>query len=239
VTIANTTMNTTPPGNANIAGGGITISPVGGAEVDATITGSQIQNARNNAIRVDTDDADADATISGNTIGTAGATGSGSLSANGLQLVANGTGRLDTLVSGNTIRQYTSSHGIVAQQSEGTPTLNATITGNTLTEPNAGAGGVLARAGVIAGDGGVMCLDIAGNNLGAAGSTDAAGSAFNDIRLEQGGTASMRFPGLGATSLTTYLQSRNTGSPSVSTTSTSAPATAFQSTTNPCPQPDL
>ena len=43
----------------------------------------------------------------------------------------------------------------------------------------------------------------------------------------------MVFPGSGATPLATYMSARNTGSPSVSTS-----GTGFQSTNNPCPQPD-
>jgi hypothetical protein len=251
VTIAGTSMNTTPVGNANVVGGGITISPAGAAVVDATINGNNIQNAKNRAIRVDTTGSSTgvdhlDATITDNTIGTPGTGRSGSFSSDGILLGANGTARVDALVTRNAIREWSNTHGIFIAQSGPSPTLNATITGNLLANPSAalgGAGGVMARAGVLGTDSGAVCLDLGDsdlanppdlrNDLGGAGTEN---GTFNDIRLEQGGTAVMRFPGLATTPLATYLSARNTGSPSVSTAATNA--SNFQSTNNPCPQPD-
>jgi hypothetical protein len=253
VSITGTQMSTTTAGDPNVAGGGITISPAGGAIVDATISGNNIQNSKNRAIRVDTTGSSTgtdhlDATITGNTIGTAGSASgrSGAFSSDGVFLGANGSATVDVLMTGNFIREWSNTHGIFMNHSGPNPTLNATITDNDLTNPSGalgGAGGVMARAGVLGTDAGTMCLDLGDsdlnnppdlrNDLGGAGTSDSPASAFNDIRVEKGGTASMQFPGLGSTALTTYLRDRNTGSPSVSTV-----GSGFQSTSNPCPQPD-
>ena len=135
-------------------------------------------------------------------------------------------------MTGNTIREYTNTHGLFINHSGPSPTLNATITGNTLANPSpalGGAGGVMARAGVLGTDAGTMCLDLSANDLGGAGTDNVA--SLNDIRVEELGNATMLFPGL-TTPVTTYLANRNTGSPSVSTA-----GSAFQSTST-CPQPD-
>ena len=159
-------------------------------------------------------------------------------------LGANGTATVDALVSGNTIQEYTNTHGIFIDHSSGAPTLNATITGNTLANPTARSAARAAsrrEAGVASGDGGVMCLD-----LGAGGPTTSAAPGPTTARRARSTTfvssrprtRRIRFPGLGSQNVLTYLRDRNTGSPSVSATSTSTAASAFQSTANPCPQPD-
>jgi hypothetical protein len=256
VTIEDTTMTSTTIGSPNILGGGITVSPAGGAAVKARILRNNIQNARSNAIRVDTTGSSTgtvDTRITGNTIGTPATARSGSFSANGILIGANGAATVDALVSGNAIHQYTNTHGLLIQQGAGVNAkVNATVTANTLSNPSnalGGAGGVKAEAGIIGGDAGVMCLDLGGagaaaNNLGSAGNEITSPSPLletRDVRVTQNFNARIQFPGLGPTTtdsaVATYLAGRNTGPPTVSAVSNPA-NTGFQSTSNPCPQPE-
>jgi hypothetical protein len=248
VSIVDATMTSTVANLPNILGGGITISPAGGASVDATIDETDIQNAKSNAIRVDTTGSatgNLDTTITDNIIGTEGTARSGSFSANGILLGANGAATVDALISGNQIREYTNTHGLLLSQGSGaTAKINATITNNTFANPSTalgGAGGVKAQAGLTSGDAGVMCLDLggsgAGNNLGAAGNPDTGETS--DIRVQQAFSAAIQFPQLGGTTtpaaVETYLEGRNLGTPNASAVASSG--TGFQNTTSACPQP--
>jgi hypothetical protein len=255
VTIEDTTMTSTL-GSPDIAGGGITISPAGGAAVKSRITDNSIQNSKSNAIRVDTTGSSTgsvDTRITGNTIGTPATARSGSFSGNGIILGANGGATVDALISGNGIHQYTNTHGLLIQQGAGASAkVNATVTANTFSNPSnalGGAGGVKAEAGIVSGDLGVMCLDLGGpggaaNNLGGAGNEITTPSVLldtRDVRVTQNFGAKIQFPALGATTtdaaVATYLAGRNTGPPTVSAASNPA-NTGFQSTSNPCPQPE-
>jgi hypothetical protein len=253
LTINNTRMSTTEVGSATIAGGGISVTPGGTATVDATITNNNIQNSKGTAIAVDTvgsSDATAhvDATIQSNTIGSPGVARSGSFSANGLALYANGSTTVDALVSSNAIHQYTNVYGIDIQQGAGvTAEMNATVRGNVVANPSnalGGAGGVNVAAGIISTDTGVMCLDLGGsnpNNLGDAGNeTDAS---TPDVRVRQAHSAKIQFPQLGGSTSSPaadaavdgYLTARNVVTTLDATSS--PPNTGFLNTTSSCPQP--
>src|SRR5204863_4762198 len=107
------------PVATNVVGGGIAITPGGGATVTATLTNNNLQGAKGSAIIVDTTSGTAalpttalvKATISGNTIGTAGTARSGSYGGDGIQLGSNGGSTMSVLVTGNQVFQYTNVAG--------------------------------------------------------------------------------------------------------------------------------
>jgi hypothetical protein len=264
VTIQGTSMSTSPLGSSAILGGGITISPGGASNVTTLISANDIQNAISNAIRVDTPSgtagspvtANIDATISNNSIGTAATARSGSHAGNGMSLIANGHATVDALVVGNAVRQYTNRHGISISQGDGTnATMNATLRGNSLTNPSnalGGAGGINVRAGITSApgmgggpDAGIMCLDIGGagasaNSITGSGNNISPTSETVDLYVWQRFNAKIQLPGLGgATSdaaAKTYFQSRNSAGASVYTETTPAD-TGFQNRNSGCPTP--
>jgi hypothetical protein len=264
VTIQGTSMSTSPLGSSAILGGGITISPGGASNVTTLISANDIQNAISNAIRVDTPSgtagspvtANIDATISNNSIGTAATARSGSHAGNGMSLIANGHATVDALVVGNAVRQYTNRHGISISQGDGTnATMNATLRGNSLTNPSnalGGAGGINVRAGITSvpgmgggPDAGIMCLDIGGagasaNSITGSGNNISPTSETVDLYVWQRFNAKIQLPGLGgATSdaaAKTYFQSRNSAGASVYTETTPAD-TGFQNRNSGCPTP--
>ena len=87
------------------------------------MTNNNIQNSCIGAIAVgttgsvgDLQSAQVDATIQNNTIGTAGVAGSGSVQGNGIFVDSNGNGLVRTLITGNTIRQWTNRSGIAPRR---------------------------------------------------------------------------------------------------------------------------
>jgi len=118
-------------------------------------------------------------TISGNTIGTVGVTNSGSVAGPGARLVCNGVGgTLTAVVSNNTIREV-ANRGIDVLARDGSCTLNATITGNSIVHTSAiSLEGIRIDAGAVTTDQVKVCAAVSGNTI-----TTVAG--FNGIRVRQ------------------------------------------------------
>jgi hypothetical protein len=245
----------------NILGGGITISHggnvVGGSNLDATVTNNNIQNSCIGAIAVGTSGsvvnqqiANVDATIQNNVIGTAGVAGSGSVQGNGIFVDSNGNSVVRTLITGNTIRQWTNRNGIALDILDGDAEMSATIRNNILTEPNSAFAGTSTRGMTIqlgtgqAGDSIDACLDIGHASDGSQKNTltDTGEGIQPDVRyLHEGPGSVVQLAGFAGsanqTDITTWFTSRNVFGP---TPVISGIFTAPSSTTSSvasCPQP--
>jgi VCBS repeat-containing protein len=264
VTVNNATMSS-PVGGGSVLGGGITVveggpTSGGGSNTDVTITNNNIQNSVIGAIAVGTTGsvsdqqiANVDATISGNTIGTAGVAGSGSVQGNGIFVDSNGNSVVRTLIANNTIRQWTNRNGIDLDVIDGDAQMSATVKNNVLTEPNSAFAGTTTRGMTLqlgtaqAGDSVDVCLDI-GDAANAALKNQVFGTGEApqpDVRyLHEGPSSAVQLVGYGgpATPLIAdiagWFQPRNNigGTPTVTGTPT-APGGSTTTGAASCPLP--
>jgi hypothetical protein len=196
ITFSNNTLTTTAGNDPNVVGGGITVSPSGSADLTFTISSNDIQQAFDEAINLNLGTAATAAasmigTISNNTVGTAGDVDSGSESGTGISVISNGAGLTTVSITNNTVRQYANPYGILVNNKEGSTSMNATITGNTVANPGSFAiNGIRVDAGATAGDNGTMCAHISGNSVAGSGP-----GADTDIRLRQRFLTTIRLPG--------------------------------------------
>ena len=155
-------------------------------------------------------------TISGNTIGNPAVNGSGSLNASGIDVEAHGTGTHTTLISNNQVRQF-HNDGILVLVGEGNVTMNATVTGNTVSNPDASVAslhGLHFNIGTLPTDASQVCLDVRSNVL-----TNAANEANSgvDLRIRQRQLTTVRLPGYGGANsdnaaVQTFLTTTNANS---------------------------
>ncbi|MCG8406617.1 MAG: hypothetical protein MI923_15590, partial [Phycisphaerales bacterium] len=216
-------------GGPGVLGSGFTLSSGAGfiGTMTFDILNNDIQNAANKAINVNigtnsTSNGMFSGTISGNTIGTVGIMDSGGA---GMDISANGAGNINATITNNFIRQYDSDHGlrIIARDCNGCGgTINATVSGNTLSnpEPN-GFNGLLVQAGAASGDRHIICADIDNNTL--TGSGENGSASASDFRLRQRFDTTINLPGYAGaanntTTVVTFVQGNNIGTPSGSAT---------------------
>ena len=203
------------PGNL---GAGIVLFSGGSSHTTFAIANNGFQNAVASAIAVDlapssSAGASLSGTISGNTIGNAAVPNSGSAQGSGIAARAMGQGTLTASISGNAIREYANT-GLDARTQDGSPTLNATVTNNTISDPGTTASnGLFASAGGIVGDGGLLCAGISGNTLTGSGANGA-----DDFRLRQLFDTTFRLPGYSGTAddtaaVAAFVQGLNGGTP--------------------------
>jgi hypothetical protein len=181
--------------------------------------------------------------VTNNTIGTSGVNKSGSIEASGIVIGARGaSGTHTTLVEDNNIFGW-NDRAIILENGEGSPTLNATVRGNTADtfDPVNGLHGLHADLGILGGDAGSVCLDVGGalaedrNHLTLAGN-EAQGGA--DIRVRRAQGVNLRMPGYAGGSdddaaVTSYLSGRN----DVTSVLVSSPGTGIYSGGGACPLP--
>lgn len=259
------TQNVTIKGNTMIGdgnqagsttlGGGITVNPAGNANTTVTIDGNSIKRARDTAIVVNSplgSNATVNATIVNNTIGTSGELDSGSATGDGIYVNGHGLSTINTLIQGNDIRRYKNAFGIDLLQNDGDGTLNATVRGNTIAEPNTDpANGALSGMRIVIGsdvtDNGTSCLDIGGigalrNTLtgtGVPGQPDirfrmAGGAAGSPDTAKLVGYAG----GPNATaSVNAYLQGRNDAGGTPTVNATQVDTNSVYGTAASCPTP--
>ena len=206
-------------GAAGNLGAGIALTTDGSSQTAFSLAGNSVQSAISSAITVDlgagsTAGGSLSGTISGNTIGNPATPNSGSAQGNGITVHAGGAGTLTASISGNLIREY-AGHGLDARISAGSPTLNATVTNNTISDPGTAAtNGLFASAGDVAGDGGLLCAAISGNSL-----TGSGANSSTDFLLQQRFGTTFRLPGYLGTADNTaavvaFVQGANGGTPS-------------------------
>ncbi|HEY6315412.1 MAG TPA: putative Ig domain-containing protein [Streptosporangiaceae bacterium] len=224
-------------------GSGAAIAQLGNNTTTVTIDGNNIQNVTANGIGVDNEGSGTvSGTINANTVGSPTVANSGG--SNSISATAEGAGTETLAITSNKLYQYDDFAGIYYIDREGSPTLNLTITGNTLADPagnatQGGAWGIYGEAGAATGDAGKVCAAITGNSLTGAGQTS-LGSA--DIELDQNVAAvTYELPGYtgGATDTTavqTFVAGNNNGggTPSVVATVIGAPGFVGGSS---CPAP--
>jgi hypothetical protein len=154
-------------------------------------------------------------TISNNVIGNPAVNGSGSSEASGIDVEAHGTGGSHTvLITNNQVRQF-HNDGILILAGEGNAALNATVTGNTVSNPDASIAsfhGVHFNIGTLPTDALAACLDVKNNTL-----TNAANEANGgvDLRMRQRQLTTVRLPGYAGanndnTAVQTFLTATNT-----------------------------
>jgi uncharacterized repeat protein (TIGR01451 family) len=134
-------------------------------------------------------------TISNNVIGNPAVNGSGSSEASGIDVEAHGAGGSHTtVISNNQVRQF-HNDGILLLAGEGNAALNATVTGNTVSNPDASIvsfHGMHFNIGTLPTDAVLACLDVKNNTL-----TNAANEANGgvDLRMRQRQLTTVRLPG--------------------------------------------
>jgi hypothetical protein len=151
-------------------------------------------------------------TVSNNIIGTAGDVDSGSESGTGISVISNGAGLTTVAVTGNQVFQYANPYGILVNNKEGSTSMNATVTGNTVANPGTFAiNGIRVDAGATAGDSGTLCAAVSGNSVAGSGP-----GADTDIRLRQRFNTTIRLPGYAGanndtTAVNTFVAGNNAG----------------------------
>jgi uncharacterized repeat protein (TIGR01451 family) len=197
------TGNTLSNNHPNIVsgGGGMTVTSGGSVAFTPTltysITNNSFRDSDGSALLISKliDAGNFSGTISGNTIGVAAVANSGSKSGSGIRIISAVQGTNTVSITNNQIRQYNGTEGIllmaggIVQSASGTTThnaaLNATITGNTISNP--GSLGALPIYGIHLNSGTnsntpsgtpdayQVCTQISGNTItgsGAVGGTD-------------------------------------------------------------------
>ncbi len=200
-------------------GGGASFFSVGSSTFTYDIINNTFRDAKGIALNVSkgTGSGTTSGTIADNTIGVTGMSLSGSSEASGIRVAGNGTGTHTTLIDNNDILRYFES-GLQISANDGSSTLNATVINNTIAEPGAFvAEGIKVVSGSTGTDSNTVCLDLGGGTL----ENSFVGSGPTDYNSLQFGTATISLPGYGGPfqnvgAITSFIQGRNTGSPSVS-----------------------
>jgi large repetitive protein len=217
VTFSSNTLTTTASG---VEGGGVVISPFGNSHTTLTANSNNIQNSVFTGIAIDENGTSGtlSGTVNGNTIGTASTANSGS-KGNDIGIFAEGSGTETLAVTSNNLFQYDNDAGISFLDRQGNPTMNLTITGNTIAHPGSfGSWGLLGQAGAETGDSGTVCAAISGNSMTGSAQPGQGGA---DFELDQFFNSTIRLPGYTGGSTNTnavvsFVQGNNTsgGTPS-------------------------
>lgn len=233
----NTLTNNHP--NIVAGGGGMTIS-AGGAGSATTltynITGNSMRDSKGTALVIykGSGAGTASGTIANNTIGVAGVTNSGSSEASGIDVTVLNQGTHTVKMTGNQIRQYNQFAILLtaggANMNPGQPNnaaLNATITGNTVSNPGTlgslTTNGIQLNAGTTSNStvtGGTpdqyqVCLDVGGAGALSNSMANTGLNGGQDLRLRQRFSTTVRLPGYGGANnndaaVQGYLSGRNT-----------------------------
>ncbi|MGR9107356.1 MAG: beta strand repeat-containing protein [Gammaproteobacteria bacterium] len=113
-------------------------------------------------------------TVGGNTIGTQGTPGSGSVSGSGIRLANEGGGSAVVLIDGNTVREIQNFEGIFIDKSVTAGATDVTVSNNTISDTDFDRGLVIQNR--IAG--GTTCADVNGNSFSNIG-------GLEDLRVRQ------------------------------------------------------
>ncbi|MER9136014.1 hypothetical protein NKI20_06835 [Mesorhizobium sp. M0830] len=229
--------NTLTNNNGNIVsgGGGITISSGGAgdhANLTFNIAHNTMRDALGSALGISSGSGTGSftGTIDSNTIGVAGVTDSGSAQGSGIGFVTDGGAASSVTITNNTVYQYNNA-GIFIQTGDaangGNAQLTAVVQGNTVSNPGTfGTNGFLLNAGTVANDAQTVSLTLGGpgaltNNFagsGANGGTDIRlRQRFNvHVGLHAGGGFSYGGAPTDTAAITSFVQTYNAGSPTVS-----------------------
>jgi hypothetical protein len=249
--IKNSSFTSSEGGTGEDLGGGLTLTPANwGGQFNYDIDGNTIVGA-NMGYAINDDQGSGNSTMSGyirnNTVGLPGDPNSGSAQGGDINVDALGTVGHRVLITNNVLHGNSEDGIRVNSGGDGqNPTLNATITGNTIDSPDATIGlhGIEANIGTDTNQTGTNCVDIRSNTVAGGGSV--AGGGF-DIRMRQRQKLKVNVPGYTGASndnnaMNTFLQAQNPGggTPTVSSSNTvSTGGLGFGNTAGgaPCPQP--
>lgn len=213
------TNNTMTGGHPNALGQTFLLSNGGSANVTFDVSGNSINDAILSAFTffqsaASTASSSLVGTFSNNTIGTSGVTDSGSEQGSGVVFNATGDGSVTVDVNNNEIRQWANGQGLIILAGDGSPTVNATVTNNTIKEPGSfPQNGLHLNAGTTAAGIATVCLDIRGNDV-----VNSSSSFDEDFRLRQRNNSTVNLPGYTGGSSDTaavvaFVQGNNTGAP--------------------------
>jgi hypothetical protein len=199
----------------------ITINTGGAADVTYDVENNNIQGAVSSAITINSSNTSIlHGTLNSNTIGTAGTTDSGSSQGDGINIAANHSSAIRVTITNNIIRQYSNLAGINIAQRSGSATVQATVTGNTISNGGTfAAQAIFVAAGAATGDNGTMCLDLGGAGALANSFAGAGANGSTDFRVRQRLLTTVHLPGYAGANnndaaVISFIQGRNTGSPS-------------------------
>jgi VCBS repeat-containing protein len=222
-------LNVTADGNTFANNNAAILAQVvgtGGAVVKITNNASTFNNAAPYTVTRNSAGSGAvSATITGNTVGTAGVAGSGcAVACGGIQVLALGSNTFNALVSNNTIRQVNGT-GILARTGEGSASFNVTVSNNLLEQPSGAAStGILVQSGTLGTDTTALCGHIINNTV-----TGWTTHAF--VRNVSAGTTFSLpgYAGLGTdtTAVANFLKAQNTITTATALRKTTAPANQF------------
>jgi len=220
---SNTVSNAHP---AILSGaGGIEIVGTGaGTTLTYLIDGNSVRDALGTAIAVSKGVSAGPfaGTISSNQVGVAAVPNSGSAGGSAIDVRTVDGGVHTALITGNQLRQY-NNFGISltagAASPGGSGTLNATVTGNTISNPGTSGfpmNGLLLNSGTNTGDAHQVCLAVSGNTLVGSGAFGGV-----DIRLRQRMATTVRLPGYAGANndnaaVQTFIQANNGVTPTAS-----------------------
>ncbi|MFN7962486.1 MAG: Ig-like domain-containing protein [Thermoanaerobaculia bacterium] len=246
VTLSGNTMT----GAAGNLGAGITINPANSANMAFNLLNNNMTGSVVSAITLVLQNSavggSLHGTVSGNQIGNAGVLDSGSSQGSGISIIGEGAGTLTVAVTNNAVRQYSNPFGIQVE-ARGSTNVNATVTGNTVSNPGTfAANGIFSQAGTLTGDTANLCLDLGGAGGLANSATGSGAGGSTDLRVRHRFGTTVRLRGYtGAPTDTAlvnvYLSGRNGGASASSTVNITAPVGGqFLNTTGPggpCPLP--
>jgi len=234
------TGNTLSNNHPNIVsgGGGVTIGgggPTNNPTFTYLINNNTFRDALGAALAVvkGSGNGTFNGTISNNRVGVAGLANSGSAQGDAISVFTRGSGSHTVHVTGNNLRQYNNvgiDYIIGSHDPSGSASLNATTTGNVVTEPAPFAfAGVWLDAGTNSGDANQICFSFGGSGALANSIT---GSGFPDFELDQQFATTVRLPGYAGTNTNTaavvsFVTANNGGTPSGSASVSVPPGGGF------------
>lgn len=198
-------------GGTTFAGGG------GGSAVNVTydISNNTFRDAHGIAVNVfkGTGGGSLSGVLSNNTVGVSGLANSGSSQASGIQVTSSGTGTHTARIENNRVYRY-NENGIYVRANDGNSTINATLLGNTVAQPEAFAiNGLQLNIGGLAGDANFVCADVRNNTLAGSGPF-----AADDFALRQRFNTTIKLPGYAGavgdtTAVVNFVRGNNVASP--------------------------
>jgi hypothetical protein len=152
-------------------------------------------------------------TIDNNFVNVTSATGTGQ----SVSVAANGAGTLTAKITNNTLNNAGFREGILVIGREGSPVLNATITGNIVSTTNGFSAdrAIVVQAGAAPGDSPTVCVDIGGSTPSLRNTISSTGFPSSALRVRLRKSSTFRLPGFAGSGTSTgdvesYLDGRNT-----------------------------
>jgi hypothetical protein len=203
---------------------GIVVAPSAGAQTKVLIDDNDVSGILGRSIIVNplpasTSTAQLDATVTNNRVGN-GTALSGSAQGQGMMIRPAGDGDSRISIRNNLVRNF-AQQGIyvLAQDSDaGTASADVTLTANTVSNPNSnGFEGILVQLGSVSSDNINLCADVGGAGALENSFVGSGTGGVTDIAFSSRFGGDMRLPGFDGNmaNLTSYVQNRNVGAPSV------------------------